>query len=140
MQINQPNTQSIIFENIEQSNPNQQLSYEFPNFVMFMAESSIYLQNVERHIDTLNKLEYKVPILTFGRTMGYDYYIIERDFDKSFLFYQCRIGKNGGAAIYSSKIRINGDLSMPRYKELFQEILIELMVIPSYRAVATSGF
>jgi len=133
-------TNSIILENNTNMNSNTDLSFLFPNFIMFFNESSHYLQNIVLNIDSPYKLEYKVPIITFGQTMGYDFYIIEKNYDNSFLFYQCRIGKNGGSPIISSKIKINADQPKSRYNELLQEILMNLMPNPRYRSIASSGF
>jgi hypothetical protein len=107
---------------------------------MFFNESSQYLQNVVLNVDSPNKLEYKVPIITFGQTMGYDFYIIEKDYDNGFLFYQSRVGKNGTSPIISNKIKINTDQPKSRYNELLQEIMMNLMPNPRYRSIATSGF
>jgi hypothetical protein len=136
----QSSINSIIFENNNQMNTNPNLSSLFPNFITFFNESSQYLQNVVLNVDSPDKLEYRVPIITFGQTMGYDFYTIERNFDNSFLFYQSRVGKNGSSPITSSKIQINNDQPKSRYNELLQEIMMNLMPNPRYRSIATSGF
>lgn len=136
----QSSINSLIFENNNQMNTNPNLSSLFPNFIMFFNESSQYLQNVVLNVDSPNKLEYKVPIITFGQTMGYDFYIIEKDYDNGFLFYQSRVGKNGTSPIISNKIKINADQPKSRYNELLQEIMMNLMPNPRYRSIATSGF
>jgi len=131
--------ESQIIENIAMNQSNV-LSILFPNFVLLINESAIYLKNLELSNDNSTKIEYKVPILTFGQVMGYDFYTIEKDHNNEFYFYQKRISKNGGSPIYSSKKRIDGDQSVERYKQLLQEILLEIMVNPNYRSIATGGF
>jgi hypothetical protein len=132
-------TETQLTEN-KKMNQQNALSILFPNFVSLINESAIYLQNIEKSNDNSIKLEYKVPILTFGQVMGYDFYNIEKDHNNEFYYYQYRISKNGGSPIYSSKKKIFGDQSIDRYRELFKEILLELMINPNYRSIATGGF
>jgi hypothetical protein len=136
----QSSKNSLTFENKNQMNTNPNLSNLFPNFILFFNESSHYLKNVVLYVDSQNKLEFRVPIITFSQTMGYDYYTIEKDNNNGFLFYQSRVGKNGGLPVVSSKIKINADQAKYRYNELLQEIMISLMPNPRYRSIATSGY
>ena len=92
----------------ENINLNQQnvLSKLFPNFVSIINESAVYLKNVEKRNDNSKILEYRVPILTFGQVIGYDFYTIEKDDNNNFYFYQYRISEKGVSSVYSSKKRI----------------------------------
>lgn len=136
-QVTKNETQTIKYKNMNQQNS---LSKMFPNFVSLINESAIYLKNLEMSVDNTIKLEYKVPILTFGQVMGHDFYTIEQDSSGDYYYFQYRTSKNGGTPIYSSKKRIIADQSIERYKNFLQENLIELMSNPNYRAIATAGF
>ena len=120
------------------SNFSNKLSNLFPNFVEYMKEFAS-LVPCHQVTDNATKLEYKAPILTYGRTMGYNHYIIERKSDVNFEIYLIANG-NGGKQLYSQRIVFSGDKTMDKYNEMFQNIAGELMTNPLYLQITISGF
>lgn len=121
---------------IQKHNSQNSLSSELPNFLELMTEMSTVVTNCYRITDTPTKLEYKAPILTYGRTMGYNHYIIEKITNGKYEMYQITNG-NKGEQLCSRKIVFSGDQTFERYNEMYQSIYNELMTNPLYLKIAT---
>ncbi len=115
------------------------LSNSLPNFIEFITEMSSVITNFHKITDSSSKLEYKAPIITYGRTMGYNHYIIEKVSTEKYYMYLIANG-NGGKQLSSSRKAFSGDQTMESYNEILQEITMELMTNPQYMKIATSGF
>jgi hypothetical protein len=112
-------------------NYQQKISNQLPNFVSMMESSGVYLKDMRIISDSSSKLEYRVPILTFGIIMGYDFYILERISNFEYCLYQIREGKNG-IVVESRKRQFSGDQSRASYENMLREMLIENMSNPNY--------
>lgn len=121
------------------SNSQTTLSNLLPNFAEFMKEMSAVVTNCHRVTDSETKLEYKAPILTYGRIMGYNHYIIEKNSNGNYEIYQVTLS-NGGQHFRSAKKTFSHDESFDNYNEMFQGIAMEQMTNPLYLQIATSGF
>jgi len=121
------------------SNSQNILSSLLPNFVEFMEVTSANVLNCYRVTDNSTKIEYKAPILTFGRTMGYNHYIIEKKSSERYEL--CLVTKgNGGKQLITNKKVFFCDQTLDGYNEIFQSIAIELVSNPLYLQITTSGF
>lgn len=121
------------------SNTQTKLSNHLQNFVIKMDDMATVMPNCFRSIDTPIKLEYKAPILTYGRIMGYNHFIVEKTSNGNFIFYHEARGNNG-EQFNTSKKSFSLDLSLDQYEELFKEIISEIAISPQYIRIATSGF
>ena len=115
------------------------LSDQLPNFIKYMNEMSSVVTNHYRITDSSNKIEYKSPIITYGRTMGYNHYIIQKKSNSSYEMYQV-VNGNGGQQLISSKKIFYDDQDYEEYEEQFNDIAMELMGNPVYIQIATADF
>lgn len=115
------------------------LSNRLPNFVELMNEMSSVITNFHRIADNANRLEYKAPIITYGRTMGYNHYIVEKKTNGDFEMYQIT-NSNEGKQIRSIIKTFSSDQSFDNYDKMFNEIVTEMMKNPLYLQIAISGF
>lgn len=87
-----------------------------------------------------SKIEFRIPISTFGIYMGFDSYFIEEDSYLGFNFFQCRTSKNGRLSICSNKINFKGDMNNDDFKMILDRVLLEQFMKPAYREIATNEF
>lgn len=87
-----------------------------------------------------SKIEFRIPISTFGIYMGFDSYFIEEDTNLGFNFFQCRTSKNGRLSICSNKINIKCDQNNDDFKLILDKVLLEQFMKPAYREIATNEF
>lgn len=115
------------------------LSILLPNFVKFMNEISTVINNCHRITDNSTRIEYKSPILTYGRIMGYNHFIIEKNSSGKYEIFQTTIS-NAGKQLNTSKKIFSTDLPIETYDQLLNSIIKEMAVNPLYLQIAIGGF
>lgn len=118
------------------STPNN-LGNVLQNYIQAM---NIVSENVECYCITNNqaKIEYKTAITTFGRIMGYNHFILERNNIGRYELYQVTKA-NSGKQLQTSRKVFNEDLAIQQYVQLLNSLMKEMVVNPAYLQIATSG-
>jgi hypothetical protein len=120
-------------------NGKEKLSASLPNFVDLINKLSSPQATLHLKTDNSKKLEYITPIQTYGKIMGYNHYVIERNPSGIFEIYQISKG-NKGEPLFSSKRFFTEDQNFQQYNDMMESIVMEQIANPLYMQITTSGF
>jgi hypothetical protein len=111
-----------------------QMKKDFPIFFHWINDRS-YLESEVSANDT-DLIEFRMPIVTYGNIMGYNYCGIEK-INQKFFLYLNSVSRRGNKII-GKKIQIYKDETTDSYNDLFKELSIYLMLETDYLKM-TSG-
>ena len=101
----------------------------FPNFYEFI-ERDKPVSNAILHIENANKIEFKMPIMFFGNSVGYNHLGIEK-FGSSYSMYTDSFSKKG-FVIRGKRINMGDDISYDSYRNNLQQSFSYLMANENY--------
>lgn len=112
------------------------LRKNFPMLENYFIEVSKTVKEMYVVVDSSIQYEYRFPILTFGRTMGYNHYGIRKAED-SFELYFYAISENGGDRFDATSKFVVEDQSNETYEEAFSKMMGEIFSNPRYLEICT---
>jgi len=130
------NVFNSIYKSLSLKNNNQgdYLKKGFPNFYKFCNDQRELLKMVLNQSDD-RTLEFKFPILTFGKVMGYNYLGIRDELGKFYIYLNCE--SNRGKIIKGKTIQILNDQTFEKYNEQVKELSLYLMSYTEYLNIAS---
>ena len=105
-----------------------------PNYMKFMKDVSSVMENCHLVMNNENCIEFKAPILTFGRIMGYNHFIVTLEPNNCFAMCLIAKGKNG-LEVQSSIEWFTQDETFDEYNEHLNAISISVMQSPQYSKI-----
>lgn len=107
-----------------------------PNFIQFMTDVSSIMESCNLITDSPHLIEYRAPILSFGRTMGYNHFTVHNLPNGGYAFRLIAKGIKGQKVESHSEI-FQSDLLVDQYNDLLNTIAQEVMLNPIYQGIAT---
>lgn len=106
----------------------------FPNFYKFCNDQRELLK-LKVNKDDEHTLEFKFPILTFDKVMGYNFIGISKDIFGFYIYMDCK--SQNGHEIKGKRIRINDDLTHETYDQKIAVLSAYLLGMTDYPSGAS---
>jgi hypothetical protein len=108
----------------------EKLKERFTTLLSLFKETSANIKEMYLVIDTAQQFEYRFPILTYGRTMGYYHWGLRKLYDINFEFYCYAISENKEKRIDATSKIIMEDLDEKFYAEHISSMMKEIFNNP----------
>lgn len=109
---------------------------KFSNFYNWLNSQKNILKT-ELNISDSTTIEFKLPILTYGRVMGYNYIGVENIDSLFYIYINCVSSR--GRKIFGKKINILKDEDIESYNNLIQELVLDMMSNPDYNKISVGS-
>jgi hypothetical protein len=120
--------------NISNSKESTNLKLRFPNFQSYIISHRKILRPILTR-DSINELEFKLPIITFKKTMGYNFIGISKS-SSSYCIYMDSESLRG-YKIKGKRVELSQDVSLAEYEEIIKKLSLFLMTETDYMQITT---